>query len=824
MAKVRVVCPNPDCRRSGEVDEALLGKRGRCKKCGTSIVFAPSDGDSPAPSAAVSPVAGDQPEGDRVRSEDEVPTVWRPGDVILGLYEVKEVHEGGGMGLVYRVHHRGWNVDLAAKSPRPQFFATERHRENFEREAETWVNLGLHPHVVFCHYVRRLGGIPRVFAEYVAGGSLEQWIRSGRLYEGGPERALERILDIAIQLAWGLHHAHEQGLIHQDVKSANVMLTPEGLAKVTDFGLANARAESHEGGTPPPGQTLLASWGGMTPAYCSPEQAQIDHLRAAGVPRAEWPKLSRKTDLWSWAVTVLEMFVGEVAWGPGQLAGEWFSDGYPELDLEADLPRIPPGLSELMRRCFEREPQRRPGDMREVADTLKVLYEQVTHRPCSRPEPVAAMALADSLNNHAVSMLDLGKQDQAERLLEEALRADRNHVESTYNLGLIRWRTARTTDEVVLHQLREIGITAPGDWRIAYQIARIHLERDDCEAAVSTLEAISTPAAEREEIQAALTAGRDLLPMSRRCLYTLEGQTEEVISISLSGNGQSALSECDDNVARLRMMDIPRMDAGPVLQLLKEKMHRTLRLWAILLWVWALLLWEMIIGRRSHSDGYTAVVKAVSLSGDGRLALSISEDWTLRLWAVDTGRCLRSFEGFRWLVTSACLSYDGRLALTGGRDNKLRLWEVGSGRCLRSFVGHTGAVTSVCLSSDGRLALSGSSDETFRLWEADTGQCFRSFNGHMGLVTSVCLSGNVQLAMSGDLDHKLRLWEVNTGRCIRTFEGHTATLMSVCLSGNGRFALSADRNNKLRLWEVDTGRCLRSFEEPVNSFCLSQDG
>lgn len=156
-----------------------------------------------------------------------------------------------------RVHHRGWNVDLAAKSPRPKFFATEQHRENFEREAETWVHLGLHPHVVFCHYVRRLGSIPRVFAEYVAGGSLEQWIRSGRLYEGGPEQALERILDIAIQLAWGLHYAHEQGLIHQDVKPANVMMTPEGLAKVTEFGLAKAHAVAGEASDQSSGQ---ASW------------------------------------------------------------------------------------------------------------------------------------------------------------------------------------------------------------------------------------------------------------------------------------------------------------------------------------------------------------------------------------------------------------------------------------------------------------------------------------------------------------------------------------------------------------------------------------
>jgi tetratricopeptide (TPR) repeat protein len=184
-------------------------------------------GDTASARAAFQEVLCLQPDHagarERIRGLEPASTLgsdaeWRVGDVVLDLYDVTGILGEGGMGRVYKVHHRGWGVDMAVKTPRPEIFARRGGKEDFVREAETWVDLGVHPNVVSCHYVRTLGGLPRVFAEYVEGGTLEGWIDSGRLYEGGVERAVPRILDVAIQFAWGLHYAHEQGLVHQDVK------------------------------------------------------------------------------------------------------------------------------------------------------------------------------------------------------------------------------------------------------------------------------------------------------------------------------------------------------------------------------------------------------------------------------------------------------------------------------------------------------------------------------------------------------------------------------------------------------------------------------
>ena len=286
-----------------------------------------NDGATPLESLGETVAASPSAEAVAVRraAEDGVTAIWKPGEVILGLYEVKGTLGEGGMGTVYQVHHKSWNTDLAVKSPKPEELAKAGGAENFVREAETWVNLGLHPHIVSCYYVRTLGGIPRVFAEYVEGGSLAQWIRDRRLYEGGPKKALERMLDIAIQFAWGLDYAHEQGLIHQDVKPANVMMAADGTVKVTDFGLARARGRVTVPGEAKPGGTLMAASGGMTPAYASPEQARGEVL-------------TRRTDIWSWGVSLLEMFTGEVTWLAGQAAAEALQ-GY--LESGADEPGLP---------------------------------------------------------------------------------------------------------------------------------------------------------------------------------------------------------------------------------------------------------------------------------------------------------------------------------------------------------------------------------------------------------------------------------------------------------------------------------------------------
>jgi len=215
---------------------------------------------------------------------------WQPGKVILDAYEIKEKLGKGGFGVVYRVHHKAWNIDLAVKRPRADKFKSEKQKQDFVREAETWVDLGLHPHITSCLYVRMIDNVPHVFAECVEGGSLESWIqgKKGNLYEGDPKKVMERILDIAIQFTWGLGyaHEHEKKLIHRDVKPDNALMTPDGILKVTDFGLARSKGLTPDGETQDLSGNIKVSGKVYSPKHCSPEQVlgtENRHLVVGGV-------------------------------------------------------------------------------------------------------------------------------------------------------------------------------------------------------------------------------------------------------------------------------------------------------------------------------------------------------------------------------------------------------------------------------------------------------------------------------------------------------------------------------------------------------------
>ena len=387
--------------------------------------------------------------------------------ILLDVYRVGSDPIQGGMGRVWRVRHTGWGVDLAMKQPKAELFQNERQKANFVHECEAWINLGLHPHIVSCYYVRGIGGIPSIFSEWMDGGSLKNWIQGGRLYEGDARDVSLRVLDIAIQFARGLHYAHGQGLIHQDVKPDNLLLTLEGDAKVADFGIARARAALASTDAGAPGDaTIVSASGAYTPAYCSMEQLNGEEL-------------TRRTDIYSWAVTVLEMYLGDHLWMSGAMVGHACEE-YFGMDMMASMPEAMRGL---LRRCLEEDPDDRPHDFAEIDAALLPIYRDAAGAAYPRESGNAAADTADSLNNKALSMLDIGKPADAVECWKTALESHPGHAQCLYNQALYLWRKGSVSD---LEAFRMIPVDS--GFESLFFTAMLHLERGDHKEARLLLE------------------------------------------------------------------------------------------------------------------------------------------------------------------------------------------------------------------------------------------------------------------------------------------------------------------------------------------------
>ena len=219
---------------------------------------------------------------------------WENGKLLLNEYLIEGEIGEGGMGKVYLARSRSADHQFAVKRTKvlrrgqpAKFPDRVAAMENFRIPA-IWSPAGFSG-----RSGRKLRSSPNTSKKG------DRW-RIGSA-TGSDEPASDT--DVAIQSAWGLQRLHEMELIHRDIKPANVLMTSDGLAKVTDFGLAAARVSAGEKPSDF-GKSNFVSYGGRTPAYCSPEQA-------------DGRTLTRQSDIWSWAVSVLQMSSGR------SLLGGW---------------------------------------------------------------------------------------------------------------------------------------------------------------------------------------------------------------------------------------------------------------------------------------------------------------------------------------------------------------------------------------------------------------------------------------------------------------------------------------------------------------------
>lgn len=292
----------------------------------------------------------------------------------VGPYRLEEPLGHGGMGAVWRAWDERLKRQVAAKRVRAD--TTFSHtRARLRREAQAVARLN-HPSIVHVYDLVEGDESDWIIMELVSGQTLRQ-----RLHEKGPFGPA-MAARLGCEIAEGLAEAHEFGILHRDLKTSNVMVTPADRAKILDFGLAKEMAQ--EGADPDP--TLSAPGIVLGTAYAmSPEQAQ-------GLP------LDARSDLFSLGALLYEVLTGSPPFrGDSLTACLARVLSHQPSPLRLSIPGIPPELSDLIERLLEKEPAHRPQSAREVARVLATLVAQQGGSSTEEPASPASLARESTL-------------------------------------------------------------------------------------------------------------------------------------------------------------------------------------------------------------------------------------------------------------------------------------------------------------------------------------------------------------------------------------------------------------------------------------------
>ena len=272
------------------------------------------------------------------------------GELIAERYELEELVGTGGMSSVYRAHDRLLERDVALKVLHPQFTADTDYVERFRREARSVARLS-HPSIVTVIDRGEQDGRQFIVFEYVRGENLKTLLqRVGPLPE-------EEAVRLALQIARALGFAHDNGLVHRDVKPQNVLLNGDGQAKVTDFGIARSL---DVGGLTQTGTVMGTS------DYIAPEQARGSQVDA-------------QSDIYSLGTVLYELLTGEVPFpGDNFVAVALRHINEPPPSVRVRRPDVSPRLDAVVRRAMAKEPRDRFGSMDELCAELSACLSPET--------------------------------------------------------------------------------------------------------------------------------------------------------------------------------------------------------------------------------------------------------------------------------------------------------------------------------------------------------------------------------------------------------------------------------------------------------------
>jgi COMPASS component SWD3 len=268
-----------------------------------------------------------------------------------------------------------------------------------------------------------------------------------------------------------------------------------------------------------------------------------------------------------------------------------------------------------------------------------------------------------------------------------------------------------------------------------------------------------------------------------KIIRNLTGHSGSIYALCLSHDGQTLISGSRDTTLKIwHLHTINTYNSNSVNRLIGDGLIDTFT---------------------GHSDS----INAVTISPNGKVIVSGSEDNTIKLWYLKTGECLATLEGHEAGVRSVAISPDGQLLVSGSADNTIKLWQLPSLEnepiCpdpIYTITGHSDDVKCLAISHDGQILASGSQDKTIKLWNLETGELTTTLVEHWREVNHLTISPDGQNLISCSGDETIQVWQLETLKLLHSFVGHQGAVAVVAISPNGQPLISSSWDHTIRVW------------------------
>lgn len=369
---------------------------------------------------------------------------FKEGDVLDQRYLVLSVRRGF-MGIVYLARDLSGNELVALKTFQRKFTWIPAAIESFRREAEVWMRIGWHPNIVQARRIVTIAGRPHIVMEYINGQPLRQLAKI---------LAVQDIIDITIQICWAMQYAYDRcGIVHRDLKPDNVLITADGVAKVTDFGLAQVvlSMQSEQGRRRQNREVRRSEsrdlFRGSEP-YMAPEQ------RIPGGEIGPW------SDVYAVGVMLFELLTGQlpfVAATVEELTRLHLEQAAP--NPRTLMPSLPTGSEYIVGRCLEKSAGGRYRSFAELEDDLQALRSYHFGGRLTPSESFLAISEALRADGRGMAHLSLGEYEMAQRWFRAAVDLEPRRSELWIHLAMAEMALMRYKE--VLHCLKRAEMHAP---------------------------------------------------------------------------------------------------------------------------------------------------------------------------------------------------------------------------------------------------------------------------------------------------------------------------------------------------------------------------